>query len=51
MHSGRINQEPPLEPSPLSQSIPSNTSIMEENSRLRQQLEIATTSERAAMAR
>ncbi|KAK4020545.1 paramyosin [Daphnia magna] len=50
MQSGRMNQES-IEASSGNQVTPHNSTILEENARLRQQLEMAITNERMALAR
>lgn len=50
MQSSRMNQEP-IETSPGTQSTPHNSGILEENARLRQQLEMSIANERMALAR
>lgn len=50
MQSGRMNQES-IETSSGNQVTPHNSTILEENARLRQQLEMAITNERMALAR
>lgn len=50
MQSSRMNQEP-NETSAGTQSTPHSSVILEENARLRQQLEISIANERMALAR
>lgn len=50
MQSSRMNQEP-VEPSPSIQLVPHNSSVLEENARLRQQLEMVIANERMALSR
>ena len=50
MQSGRINQET-IEISPGMQPTSHNSTLLEENARLRQQLEVSQANERMALAR
>lgn len=50
MQSSRMNQES-IETSPGMQPAPHSNAVLEENARLRQQLEMTITNERMALAR